>query len=92
MLARMRWIILMSGTPMLNWPVEIFNLLKIIWPDIFIKFGEYTSRYCDAKKTRYGMDYSGATNIWELNYILTQHIMIWWLKKDVLTELPEKIR
>lgn len=38
------------------------------------------------------MDYSGATNLWELNYILTSHIMIWWLKKDVLTELPDKIR
>lgn len=37
------------------------------------------------------MDYSGATNLWELNYILTSHIMIWRLKKDVLTELPDKI-
>lgn len=82
----------MSGTPMLNRPVEIFNLLKIIWPDIFIKFSEYVNWYCDAKKTKFGMDYSGATNIRELNYILTQHVMIRRLKKDVLTELPDKMR
>jgi SWI/SNF-related matrix-associated actin-dependent regulator of chromatin subfamily A-like protein 1 len=38
------------------------------------------------------MDYSGASNIRELNYILTNHIMIRRLKKDVLTELPDKMR
>lgn len=83
----------MSGTPMLNRPYEAFNLLQMIWPDIFHgKFTSFTKRYCDAKKGKFGMDYSGATNLWELNYILTSHIMIWWLKKDVLTELPDKIR
>jgi len=92
-LMKMRRLILMSGTPMLNRPYEIFNLLQMIRPDCFHgKFTSYTKRYCDAKKGKFGMDYTGATNLRELNYILTSHIMIRRLKKDVLTELPDKIR
>ena len=77
---------------MLNRPYEAFNLLQMIWPDIFYgKFTSYTKWFCDAKWGKFGMDYTGATNLRELNYILTSHIMIWRLKKDVLTELPDKI-
>ena len=42
--------LLLTGTPILNHPVEIYNLLKIIRPDIWVSFLEYTSRYCDPKK------------------------------------------
>ena len=42
--------LLLTGTPILNHPVEIYNLLKIIRPDIWISFVEYTQRYCDPKK------------------------------------------
>lgn len=35
-------IILMSGTPMINRPVEIFNLLHILRPDCFSSFKDYT--------------------------------------------------
>jgi SWI/SNF-related matrix-associated actin-dependent regulator 1 of chromatin subfamily A len=38
------------------------------------------------------MDYSGVSNIRELNFLLSQKIMIRRLKKDVLKELPPKIR
>jgi len=38
------------------------------------------------------MDYSGISNISELNFLLSQKIMIRRLKKDVLKELPPKIR
>lgn len=41
--------ILISGTPMLSRPVEAYNLLTILRPDIFGKFGEFTERYCAPK-------------------------------------------
>ena len=91
-LREMKRIILISGTPMLARPEEIFNLLHIIRPDIFTNFMKFAARYCDPKKSRYGKDYSGACHIRELNYLITKHIMIRRLKKDVLTELPDKIR
>ena len=41
--------VLISGTPMLNRPVEMFNLLNILRPDAFSKFKEFSDRYCDPK-------------------------------------------
>ena len=44
-------VLLLSGTPMLNRPVEMYNLLKILRPDIIGGFNEYAKRYCDPKET-----------------------------------------
>ena len=40
-------VILISGTPMINRPVELFNLLKILKPDLMDTFGEFAGRYCN---------------------------------------------
>lgn len=85
-------VILVSGTPMINRPVEMFNLLKIIRPDIICNFTEFVQRYCDPKESPYGMDYSGNNCIRELHFILGKSIMIRRLKQDVLSELPDKRR
>ena len=77
---------------MLSRPVELFNLLKILRPDIFINFLEYAYRYWRPKETSYGMDYSGNAHTKELHWLLEKKIMIRRLKKDVLSELPSKRR
>ena len=41
--------ILLSGTPIISRPVEFFNLLKILRPDITPMFQDFTERYCDPK-------------------------------------------
>jgi SWI/SNF-related matrix-associated actin-dependent regulator of chromatin subfamily A-like protein 1 len=41
--------ILISGTPMLSRPVELYNLLNILRPDVFSKFSDYSQRYCAPK-------------------------------------------
>eukprot|EP00347_Sterkiella_histriomuscorum_P020832 403336296 len=91
-LSRMKRLVLLSGTPMLARPAELFNLLKMVRPDIFQEFFSYATRYCNPKESQYGMDYTGASNIKELHHILEGKIMIRRLKKDVLKDLPPKIR
>lgn len=87
-------VILLAGTPALARPKEIFNLLHILRPDIFRDFKEFGKRYCAPTFNKWarGMDYSGASNLKELHYILTNSIMIRRLKKDVLAQLPDKVR
>ncbi|CAD8095659.1 unnamed protein product [Paramecium sonneborni] len=86
--------ILLTGTPALAKPKDLFNLLNIIRPDIFGNFKEFGYRYCDPKLSRFtkGIDFDGASNLKELHFLLTNYIMIRRLKKDVLSQLPEKRR
>ena len=91
-LTRAKRCILISGTPMLARPVEVFNLLKVLRPDVFHVFKDFVERYCAPKQGRYGMDYSGNTCTAELHYVLHKNLMIRRLKADVLHELPAKRR
>lgn len=63
--------ILISGTPMLSRPVEMFNLMKAIRPDIINSFKTYAYRYCNPQNTNYGVDYSGNACTKELHFILS---------------------
>jgi SWI/SNF-related matrix-associated actin-dependent regulator of chromatin subfamily A-like protein 1 len=83
---------LLSGTPMLSRPVEIYNLLKMVRPDICTSFNTFSERYCNPKVNRWCKDYSGAANTDELHYVLDRKIMLRRLKKEVLHDLPSKIR
>lgn len=40
---------LLTGTPILSHPVELFNLLKILRSDVMTSFTQYTQRYCEPK-------------------------------------------
>lgn len=48
-------------------------------------------RYCGAYHDGWGLRYDRATNTEELNRILTDEVMHRVLKKDVLTQLPDKV-
>jgi len=86
-------ILALSGTPVLNRPIEIYNALKIIQGKNVPNRMDYAHRYCKARYNyRYGWDFSGASNTEELHLRLTKTIMIRRRKQDVLTELPKKIR
>ncbi|KAL4222277.1 SWI/SNF-related matrix-associated actin-dependent regulator of chromatin subfamily A-like protein 1 [Mactra antiquata] len=84
-------VILLSGTPALSRPLELFTQINAVCPYLF-KFHDFGMRYCDGKQMPWGPDYSGSSNMEELQILLEQSIMIRRLKTDVLTELPEKIR
>ena len=89
-LQRAKRVVLLTGTPILAKPMEIFPLL--LRPDKFKSFKDFGTRYCDPKILRFGViDWSGSSNSRELNCILNR-LMIRRLKKDVLNQLPPKKR
>lgn len=83
--------IYLTGTPILNRPAELFYIIKSLgFP---MNWAEYMERYADAFVDERGYwNIKGKSNLGELQERLRSLIMIRRLKKDVLTELPDKIR
>ena len=82
--------ILLTGTPLLNRPQELFTLLNFIRPEEWNSFWPFAQRFCAYKKMPWGPDYSGSSNELELHekispYYIRRH------KKDVLKDLPDKL-
>ncbi|KAF4350534.1 hypothetical protein F8388_014995 [Cannabis sativa] len=84
-----QYALLLSGTPALSRPIELFKQLEALYPDVFKNVHEYGNRYC--KGGVFGM-YQGASNHEELHNLIKATLMIRRLKKDVLSELPMKRR
>ncbi|KAM4127194.1 hypothetical protein ACJW30_02G071800 [Castanea mollissima] len=84
-----KYAILLSGTPALSRPIELFKQLEALYPDVYKNVHEYGNRYC--KGGIFGI-YQGASNHEELHNLIKATVMIRRLKKDVLTELPVKRR
>ncbi len=92
MLKQIRYALPMSGTPIDNRPYEYWPLLTNLASHIFRNRYTYGKRYCGGHKTRFGWDFTGASNLEELHEVLEENIMIRRRKEDVLKELPPKVR
>uniref|UniRef100_A0A182SEK0 Helicase ATP-binding domain-containing protein n=1 Tax=Anopheles maculatus TaxID=74869 RepID=A0A182SEK0_9DIPT len=88
---RARRIVLLSGTPALSRPVELFTQLQML-DGRFCSFKEYSTRYCAGKQSNFGWDASGQSNLAELNLLLGRKFMIRRTKDEVMSELTEKNR
>lgn len=85
--------LLLSGTPAVSRPAELYPQISAIAPNLFRGgFHEYGLRYCAAKECPWGWDYTGCSNMTELQLILEESIMIRRMKSDVLDQLPPKRR
>jgi len=84
--------LILTGTPILNRPVELFSLLNWLDPITWPSFWSFTMRYCAAWDAPWGRDTSGASNMPELNRLLRSTLMVRRLKEDVMPELPAKRR
>jgi SNF2 family DNA or RNA helicase len=88
--------IALTGTPISNRPIELFSILKLVDPGTWDKEGKgffpFAKRYANARRTRYVWDFSGASNLEELQERLRATCMVRRLKADVLKELPAKRR
>lgn len=82
-------ILLLSGTPILNRPSELFTGLHMIDPIAWNNWFSYTQRYCHGHYGRWGYDYSGASNISELRNKIERYFLR-RTKQEVLSELPPK--
>ena len=82
----------LTGTPILNRPVDLWPILKTAAPNEFNDYQWFTQRYCGRHFNGYAWDVSGSSNLDELQEKLRSTCMIRRLKKDVLKELPPKIR
>ncbi|NXM40842.1 SMAL1 protein, partial [Gymnorhina tibicen] len=85
-------VILLSGTPAMSRPAELYTQIAAVQPTFFPQFHSFALRYCDARKMPWGWDYSGSSNLTELKILLEESIMIRRLKSDVLSQLPAKQR
>lgn len=87
--------ILLTGTPALGRPEELFMQIEALFPQKFGTWIEYAKRYCNAQIRYFGRrrqwDCRGASNLSELHQLLSD-IMIRRLKSEVLSQLPPKVR
>jgi SWI/SNF-related matrix-associated actin-dependent regulator 1 of chromatin subfamily A len=82
----------LTGTPILNRPMELFPLLQAMDPKVWKSGFSYGKRYCDGFQSKYGWDFTGASNLEDLQERLRSTLMVRRLKRDVLKELPAKRR
>lgn len=85
--------IILTGTPMMNKAAEFYSPLKFLDRiDEFGGFWYFHSYFCDQKETKNGITADGTENGLELNQKLRATCYVRRLKKEVLTQLPDKTR
>lgn len=85
-------IIGVSGTPMVNRPVELWPILNILRPDLWPSFYTFGHAHCKPELTPWGWKYNGAEKLDVLYETLRKNVMIRRLKEDVMDQLPAKSR
>lgn len=88
MARRCKHVICLSGTPISNRPADFFPTLHIIHPGLYPSFSAYAWEYCDPKKTRWGWDYTGSSNLDKLHKAIQPFTIR--RRKDEVLNLPEQ--
>ncbi|XP_075492000.1 LOW QUALITY PROTEIN: uncharacterized protein LOC142530108 [Primulina tabacum] len=95
---KVKHLILLSGTPSLSRPYDIFHQVNMLWPGLLgqTKY-EFAKTYCSVKFVKGSQgnvfqDFSKGIRLEELNVLLKESVMIRRLKEHVLLQLPPKRR
>lgn len=80
------WVLSLTGTPVVNKPMDLVAQLYIIGKlnEAFGSYKRFIDRYCNGSRA--------ASNLKELNYFLNKFCFYRREKKEVLKELPDKMR
>jgi SWI/SNF-related matrix-associated actin-dependent regulator 1 of chromatin subfamily A len=82
----------LTGTPIVNRPSELFPLVHYLAPEAFPDKLEFLAEFCGGSARGQKKQLLGEENLKRLHQLLRETVMIRRLKRDVLTELPPKIR
>jgi len=83
-------VVMLTGTPILNRPIELYNLLSTLNEKEWGSYFRFASRYAAAHRTRFGLDVSGSSNMEELKTRMAPYFLR-RTKEEVLAELPPKV-
>lgn len=82
----------LSGTPLTQRTKELYATLHFLWPEHYKSAWSFYQNYTQARKTKWGWDFTRSRNTDQLHKELLERGMIRYRKADVLKDLPEKIR
>jgi SWI/SNF-related matrix-associated actin-dependent regulator of chromatin subfamily A-like protein 1 len=90
-----KYVVGMSGTPVLSHPYELWSYWNVIKPRVFQSKRFFLSRYCEPRTIHVGGGrritlYDGAANLMELNHTLRNNGMLIMDKKEILQDLPDE--
>lgn len=87
-------VMMLSGTPFLNRPIELYPVLHYLDPERWNSRVEFGIKYCDGKKSEKTSKWTfkGSSNLPILQSKLRSTLMIRRLKEDVMKDLPPKRR
>lgn len=83
-------VMFLTGTPMPSRIAQLFPMLSVCRPLVYKNFFAFADRYCNARKTKFGWDFTGHSNLEELSSAVAT-IMHRMRKQDAL-DLPPKVR
>ena len=89
LLSQARRCVCLTGTPALSRPIELFSQLQALQPRLFRGVHDYAARFCAGGRFGYAQ---GCSNVEELHGLLGALVLVRRLKRDVLDQLPPKIR
>ncbi len=85
-------VLLLTGTPLTSKPAQLWPLLNILCPEEWPSFFTFAQDHCAPRRTFWGWQYNGATNLGKLHRQMTAKVMVRRRKADVLKDLPAKSR
>lgn len=99
-----RKMLFLSGTPMPNYPIQLWPMLSLIAPEYFGHYWNFAKRYANAhqetipqksingvRQSKKVWNVKGASNLEELQQLMRNKCMLRRTKQQVLSQLPPKI-